>query len=71
MTSSKHWICQQNYIALLIYSCLRLCQLDTCKVVMLPSSETFEIHGNVIWVFSPKEKNSTCEGVTIVPLDGR
>ena len=34
---------------------------------MLPSSETFEIHNNVIWVFCQKEKNSACEGMPVVP----
>ena len=31
------------YIIMLIYSCFQLCQLDTCKIVMLTSSETFYI----------------------------
>ena len=31
------------YIVLLIYSCFQLCCLDTCKIVMPLSSETFYI----------------------------
>ena len=36
----------KNYIVLLIYSCLIV--QYSCKIAMLPRSETFEIHNNVI-----------------------